>query len=107
MAHEYATVLTTMPAEADAETLARTLVEEHLAACVNVLQPMTSIYRWKGAVETASERQLLIKTDKSRLTLLRDRITALHPYDVPEFLVIPIAGGSEGYLHWISESVQQ
>jgi periplasmic divalent cation tolerance protein len=106
MADDYAIVLTTMPAEADAEALARTLVEEHLAACINVLPPMTSIYRWEGTIDEASERQLLIKTARSRIGALRDRIAELHPYDVPEFVVLPITGGSEAYLDWIRQSVQ-
>ena len=105
MADEYAIVLTTMPTGPGAEALARTIVEEHLAACVSVLPPMASIYHWQGAVEEASERQLLIKTARTRLARLQDRLTELHPYDVPEFLVLPITDGSERYLDWIRTSV--
>ena len=96
-------VLATFPADADAEPLATTLVEERLAACVNVLPPMTSIYTWQGKVERAAERQLLIKTSRPRLAALEARLKSLHPYDVPEFVVIPIIAGSADYLGWVEE----
>lgn len=98
-------VLTTMAASQDADALARTLVDERLAACVNVLPPMQSIYRWQGRVESEIERQLIIKTSQDRLIDLQSRLLALHPYEVPEFLVIPVAGGTEAYLTWLRESV--
>jgi periplasmic divalent cation tolerance protein len=98
-------VLTTLGADADAAALARTLVEERLAACVNVLPAMTSLYRWKGAVEQDREQQLVIKTTPSRLRALEVRLKALHPYEVPEFLVVPAEGGSAAYLAWVRESV--
>ena len=97
-------VLTTLGADADTDTLARTLVDERLAACVNVLPPMVSFYRWKGAVERDAERQLVIKTTAAQVDALRHRLAALHPYEVPEFLVISIAGGSKEYLTWLRES---
>ena len=101
---EFVIVLTTFPADGDAEALARTLVTERLAACVNVLPPMVSIYRWKAAVEAASERQLVIKTTAARVAALQDRLTALHSYEVPEFLVLPISEGGEAYLSWLTDS---
>ena len=101
---QFVIVLTTFPADQDAEPLARTLVAEHLAACVNVLPPMTSIYAWKGAVERANERQLVIKTSAARVRDLEARVKALHPYEVPEFVVIPITDGSPDYLAWVAES---
>ena len=100
---EYVLVLTTFP-EDGADTLAIALVEERLAACVNVLEPMRSIYRWKGRVETALERQVVIKTRAANVAALEVRVTALHPYDVPEFLVLAIEGGSHAYLAWLGES---
>jgi periplasmic divalent cation tolerance protein len=100
-------VLTTLAADADAAALARTLVDERLAACVNVLPPMTSIYRWRGAIEQEREQQLVIKTTAPRLEALEARVRALHPYEVPEFLVIDVAGGSDAYLSWLDESTQQ
>jgi periplasmic divalent cation tolerance protein len=96
-------VLTTLPADVDATALARRLVEAQLGACVNVLAPMTSIYRWQGAVAQDREQQLLIKTAPHRLHALRAWLLANHPYETPEFLVID-ATGSENYLHWIGDS---
>ncbi len=101
---EFAVVLTTVPVDFDAAGLASTLVGERLAACVNVMPAMESIYRWQGEVESARERQMLIKTTVGRLTALRQRIKDLHPYDVPEVLVLSVAGGSVAYLAWLSES---
>jgi periplasmic divalent cation tolerance protein len=97
-------VLTTWPTDREVESFARTLIDESLAACVNVLPSMTSIYRWQGNVEQADERQLVIKTSPGRIDALRHRLHALHPYDVPEFLVIDVAGGADSYLKWIAES---
>jgi len=94
-------VFTTAPADERAEALARALVEERLAACVNVGAPMTSIYRWKGRVERDTEYQLVIKTSRARLAELERRIRSLHSYELPEFLVVPAAAGSEAYLTWI------
>ena len=99
-------VLTTLGAAADAETFARTLVEEQLAACVNVLSPMSSTYRWKGSIEQESERQIVIKTTKDRLPALAARIDELHPYETPELLVLPVLEGEGDYLDWIRESVR-
>lgn len=104
---EYVLVLTTLPADADAAGFGRTLVEARLAACVNLLAPMESIYRWEGRVERESERQLLIKTSRDRVPALWDRVRELHPYDVPEFLVLPIAGGNDAYLGWVGESTRE
>jgi periplasmic divalent cation tolerance protein len=103
-------VLTTMPADSaegriDAVTLGRTLVEEGLAACVNVLPPMESVYRWQGSVHQDAERQLVIKTRAERLDALQARLKMLHPYEVPEFLVLPVSAGSPSYLEWVKGSV--
>ena len=97
-------VLTTVGAAVDVTGLARTLVDEHLAACVSVLPPMQSLYRWQGHVQVDDERQLVIKTTADRLGALQLRLGALHPYDVPEFLVITVAGGSQAYLDWLSQA---
>ncbi len=99
-----AMVLTTIGADADADAIARTLVDERLAACVNVLPAMDSFYRWKGQVEHDRERQLVIKTSPDLLAALEARLHALHPYELPEFLVLT-AGGSAGYSSWVVESV--
>jgi periplasmic divalent cation tolerance protein len=97
-------VLTTFPADQDPMALARTLVDERLAACVNVLPLMQSIYRWQDKVEQASEHQLIIKTTAARVEALKQRLHHLHPYDVPELLVLTISDGAESYLRWLSDS---
>ncbi len=102
----FVVVLTTVPADLDAEPLAARLVEEKLAACVNILPVMRSVYRWKQAVESADERQLVIKTTAACLTPLEELIRKIHPYEVPEFVVIPLVGGSATYLSWLSESTR-
>lgn len=97
-------VVTTMPGgEDDAAALARTLVGERLAACVQVRAPMTSVYRWNGTVEQETERQIVIKTTRARVAALEVRLRALHTYEVPEFLVLSVDGGSEAYLRWVAE----
>lgn len=97
-------VLTTIGADADGKALACTLVEEHLAACVNVLPVMTSVYRWKGQLEQDQEQQLVIKTTLDRVEALQSRLGELHAYELPEFLVVS-AGGADAYLAWVRESV--
>jgi periplasmic divalent cation tolerance protein len=98
-------VLTTIGSEADAIAIAKTLVDEKLAACVNVLPQMISIYRWKGSVEQDTEHQIVIKTTADRLVSLEARVRQLHPYELPEFLVIDPAAGAPAYLAWVRESV--
>ncbi len=104
MAHpDVVIVLTTWPAGEDAGPAAATLVEEHLAACVNLLPEMESTYRWKNAVEQERERQMIIKTTRPRVDALLARLKQLHPYEVPEALVVPVVGGSDAYLAWVGE----
>jgi periplasmic divalent cation tolerance protein len=98
-------VLTTIGADADGQALARALVEEQLAACVNVLPVMTSVYRWKGQIEQDREQQLVIKTTRDRVDALEARVRELHAYELPEFLVIAADAGSAAYLAWVRESV--
>lgn len=104
MSQDYVIVLTTLPADADAAAFARNLVEERLAACVNLSAPMESIYRWEGSIESEAERQLVIKTSRDRVVALWDRVREMHPYDMPEFLVTPIVDGNDAYLRWVAES---
>jgi periplasmic divalent cation tolerance protein len=99
-------ILTTLPADADAGAFALALVDARLAACVNLLPVMESVYRWEGRVERASERQLLLKTSRDRVAALRERVRELHPYDVPEFIVLPIVDGDDAYLRWIGDSTR-
>ena len=106
MAEEYVIVLSTLPADAEAVPLATLLVEERLAACVNVLPAMTSVYRWKEGIETDTEHQVVIKTTRAQVAPLWDRLRELHPYDTPEFVVLSIVDGNDAYLKWISDSTE-
>src|SRR5262245_5884727 len=103
---EYVVVLTTLPADSDAAAFAQALVEARLAACVNLLPIMQSVYRWQGEVEQENERQMLIKTSRVRLTGLWERVRDLHPYEVPEFLVLPVVDGSDAYLKWLGDAIR-
>jgi periplasmic divalent cation tolerance protein len=94
-------VLTTMPDDPRADALARTLVDERLAACVNVTAPIRSTYRWKDAVEVETERQFVIKTTRERLPDLQTRLQSLHPYELPELIVVD-AQGSPAYAAWVT-----
>ncbi len=107
MPSDYVIVLTTLPATADCAAFAETLVREHLAACVNVLPEMESVYRWKDKLERDRERQILVKTTAIRLDDLQARIRDLHPYEVPELLVLRVDGGDEAYLNWVSQSTRE
>ena len=98
---EFVLILTTMPDDERADALARTLVDERLAACVNVLSTMTSFYRWQGTIEQEEERQIVIKTTRDRVAAVQTRLRDLHAYEVPEFLVLPVSDGSTGYLDWV------
>jgi periplasmic divalent cation tolerance protein len=96
-------VLVTCGSAAEAKRIARAVVVDRLAACVNILPgAVTSIYRWKGKVETARERLLLIKTSRKRLRKLQVAVERLHSYEVPEFIALPIAAGSRKYLGWMN-----
>jgi periplasmic divalent cation tolerance protein len=99
-------VLTTLGAGGDADAIARTLVDERLAACVNILPVMTSMYRWQGRIEQDQERQLICKTTRQRLGALEQRLRQLHPYELPEFLVLSASEGSEAYVRWVKESTK-
>ena len=97
-------VLTTVPPEFGVAAMASALVAGGHAACVSVLPVMESTYRWQGAIETAAERQVIIKTTEDRVDALKAALAALHPYEVPELLVLPVTGGGEAYLQWIGGS---
>jgi len=98
-------VLTTSSSGDEARTLGRTLVDEHLAACATLIPTVESIYRWQDKVETARETLLLIKTTASQVPALKSRLLALHSYETPEFLVLPVESGSEDYLAWMRDSL--
>jgi periplasmic divalent cation tolerance protein len=99
-------VFCTCPDEAVADRIALCLIEERLAACVNRLPGVISTYRWQGTVQRDTEVQLLIKTSRERFDALRDRILALHPYELPEVVAVDIALGSEPYLAWIASETR-
>ncbi len=100
-------VLCACPDEASAARIAQALVEERLAACVTRFSGARSVYRWQGAIEQADEVQLLIKTAQSHYAALERRVLALHPYDVPEVLVLPVVAGHGAYLDWMDAQLGQ
>ncbi len=98
-------VFTTFPDETSADAIVRKLVEEGLAACISRF-PVRSVYRWKGNIEDEAEVFALLKTHPRRVDALRERLVALHPYEVPEFLVLPVLDGHGAYLAWLEEVTQ-
>jgi periplasmic divalent cation tolerance protein len=98
-------VFTTAGSEKNAKNIAETLVKLRLAACVNIVPKLTSIYRWEEKIETAEEWLLIIKTMRKNFTAVRDAIKELHTYELPECISVPIEDGSEDYLKWISDSM--
>lgn len=105
--HDFIVVYVTAGSTAEADRLAQVLVEERLAACVNRVGPVRSVYRWRGKVERSEEELLIIKTRKELFAALQKRVRELHSYDVPEIIALPIIAGSEGYLRWLSEQVAE
>jgi len=99
-------VLTTTGSQEEARKIARALVDRRLAACVNIIPQVESIYRWQGKVEKAQEWLLLIKTTTAAFERVRDAIRELHSYDLPECISFSVEDGSSAYLDWISESVE-
>ena len=99
-------VLTNCPDAEVADRIARTLVEQKLAACVNRMPAVDSVYRWQGAVERAVEVPLLIKSTRERLPEVQEAIRALHPYEVPEIVAIPVVAGLPAYLRWVVDETQ-
>jgi periplasmic divalent cation tolerance protein len=96
----------TCPDEAVARRTADALVEERLAACVNVLPGLRSVYRWEGAIQRADEVLLLIKTTRERVESLTARVASLHPYELPELVAVEVAGGLAAYLDWVEEQTR-
>jgi periplasmic divalent cation tolerance protein len=103
---ERVVVLSTVAREEDALRIAGALVERGLAACVNVVSGVVSIYRWEGAVQRDAELLLVIKTRNERLPALKEALLELHPYDVPEALALPVSDGLAPYLAWLDDSVR-
>jgi len=104
---KYIVVLVTCSSEEEALRIAHALVEGHLAACVNLVSPIRSIYRWEGKIWDEKEWLLIIKTQAKRFDRLKKRVKSLHSYDVPEIISLPIVEGSSSYLNWIRENTKQ
>jgi periplasmic divalent cation tolerance protein len=100
------TVLVTVPDSATGEALGRTLVEERLAACANIVPGIVSVYRWEGTIQRDSEALMILKTTVAAMEALRERIVTLHPYDVPEVLALPVVDGHGPYLRWVEDEVE-
>jgi len=106
MSTGYFAVFITASNEEEAARIARALVEERLAACVNIIPSVRSIYRWEGKVEEGAETMLIAKTDAGAMAPLIGRVRALHSYTTPEIIALPVADGFDGYLEWIGASVR-
>lgn len=104
MSVNFGVVLVTAASETEAEQIAKSLVENKLAACVS-LSPIRSIYTWQGEIHSESEWQLLIKTDLAKFEALKTKVQELHSYEVPEIIALEIIAGSEAYLNWIGQSL--
>jgi periplasmic divalent cation tolerance protein len=100
-------VFVTAPDLKTARVLAKAALEERLIACANLVPKVESHYRWRGKIESSAEVLLILKTTKLKLAALEKLILARHPYDTPEFLVLPLSGGSRKYLDWLAQNVQQ
>ena len=100
-------VLSTCASEEEAERIARALVEARVAACVNVASRVRSVYRWQGAVETADEWLLVIKSSRARFDALRAALEKLHSYEVPEVIALAVIDGAKGYLNWLDDTLSE
>jgi periplasmic divalent cation tolerance protein len=104
MAPRFGLAIVAVPRDA-AEDIARRIVESRLAACAQVTSEVTSIYWWKGRMEQASERLVILKTEKSRVGRIRDQLRTMHPYEVPELVFLPITAGNPDYLEWLADVI--
>ncbi len=107
MAAKIVLALSTFPDAATARRISNELVSANLAACANILPPIESIYRWKGNIEQGSETLVLFKLSEDRQSPFQEKLRALHPYDVPEIIFLPVTGGLPDYLRWVTESCAQ
>jgi periplasmic divalent cation tolerance protein len=99
-------VLTNLPDRAAAERLADLLIEKQVAACINILAPCRSVYRWKGAVQHDEEHPMLIKTTRERYPALEEALRTGHPYELPEIIAVPIERGLPAYLQWVADETR-
>jgi periplasmic divalent cation tolerance protein len=102
---EFIVIYVTVGSSEEGKKLGRALVEERLAACVNRISPVHSIYRWQGQVEESNEELLIIKTKRNLLAKVKQRVQELHSYSVPEIIALPILEGNESYLEWLEEQL--
>lgn len=100
-------ILLTAPDADTAERVGRMLVEERLAACANVVPGIASVFRWEGAVQREEEVLVIVKTTQERVERVRTRVVELHPYELPEVLVLPVLGGHDPYLDWVRGEVEE
>jgi periplasmic divalent cation tolerance protein len=100
-------ILVTAGSEGEAEKIAQTLVEERLAACVNIISPIRSIYRWEGKTQDDREWLLVIKTEQKHFAYVEARVRSLHSYQVPEIIALPVVDGSERYLEWVKLATKE
>lgn len=105
--NDIALVYITFPDRDTALSIAKTIVEERLAACANILDGMTSVYRWEGEIRNDSETVLILKTVQAQMQRLTERVIELHPYDVPCVVVLPIVQGSEKFLNWVRDDLAE
>jgi periplasmic divalent cation tolerance protein len=103
---DYIIVLVTTSSREEAEKIAKTLLEERLVACANIIGPIHSLFWWQGKIDTAQEHLILVKTRKDLFNKLSEKVKALHSYQVPEIIAIPIVEGLKDYLNWIDESLK-
>lgn len=102
---DFVLALTTLPGDFDATALAQDLVGAGLAACINIVPGVRSVYTWKGVPQVDQEQQLVIKTTEAQIDTLWETLRSRHPHDVPEFLILPVIGGSDDYVRWVDENV--
>jgi periplasmic divalent cation tolerance protein len=107
MSEQVLLALSTFPDVAVAHRISKQLVEEKLAACANIFPPIESIYRWKEKIENSNEIMVLFKIGEDRQSAFQEKLRSLHPYEVPEIVFIPVAGGLPEYLSWVAESCAQ
>jgi len=107
MAEKIVLALSTFPDPATAREISNQLMSGSFAACANILPAIESIYRWKGEIETGNETLVLFKLSENRQSAFQDKLRSLHPYDIPEIIFVPVAGGLPDYLEWVSENCGQ
>jgi len=104
--NKFIMIITTVNSDSAAKKIAQALIEEKLAACVNIIPSVTSIFRWEGKVSTESELILIAKSKKKLFDEIKDKILSLHPYKLPEIITVPIVDGSKEYLKWVEDELK-